>query len=163
MIVEKTGVTKPTLYHYFGSKLGLFETLVAERGEHLIHLIREASLYAGDVTQSIQNVVQAYFDFAKNHPTFYRLLISTWFSPPSSEYFTSVQHLLHQQHLLLEDMFRHAANNHGNMKGRHQQYAISLKGMIDTYIGMAINGYVDLQKDDMKYRLIHQFMHGIFS
>lgn len=30
-IVEAAGVTKPTLYYYFGSKAGLFEALVTER------------------------------------------------------------------------------------------------------------------------------------
>ncbi len=30
-IVESAGVTKPTLYYYFGSKAGLFEALVTER------------------------------------------------------------------------------------------------------------------------------------
>src|SRR5215211_7966667 len=35
-IVEAAGVTKPTLYHYFGSKRGLLEALVAEHaGEFL--------------------------------------------------------------------------------------------------------------------------------
>ena len=29
-IVENAGVTKPTLYHYFGNKLGLLETLLEE-------------------------------------------------------------------------------------------------------------------------------------
>ena len=29
-IVDKAGVTKPTLYYYFGSKLGLLKTLIEE-------------------------------------------------------------------------------------------------------------------------------------
>jgi TetR/AcrR family transcriptional regulator len=29
-IVEAAGITKPTLYHYFGSKRGLLDTLLAK-------------------------------------------------------------------------------------------------------------------------------------
>jgi TetR/AcrR family transcriptional regulator len=163
VIVEAAGITKPTLYHHFGSKRGLFEILVAEHSTPLIEMVQKATAYKGDITLSIQTVVQTYFDFAENNTTFYRMMLSTWFAPPSSEYFASVQGVLVQQHLLLEEMFRNAVQNHGNMAGRHQQYAVSLKGIIDTYIGMALQGYINLQTDNLKYRIVHQFMHGIFS
>jgi len=162
-IVEAVGVTKPTLYHYFGSKRGLFETLVQEQSAPLLNDVRVATTYAGDVTRSIETIIRAYFDYAEENPIFYRMLLSMWFAPPSSEYFPSVHALFQQQFLLIEDMFRQAANDHGNMKGRHQQYAVSLKGMIDTYIAVAFQGHIDLKQSNVEYRLGHQFMHGIFS
>ncbi len=162
-IVEIAGVTKPTLYHYFQSKRGLFETLVQEKSDPLLETAREAALYRGDVTGSITQVVRAYFDYAERQPTFYRMLLSMWFAPPSSEYFPVVRAVLEQQTRLLEQMFLRAAADHGNMRGRHQQYGVSLKGLIDSYIGLSLQGYADLKAPDLQYRIVHQFMHGIFS
>ena len=162
-IVEAAGVTKPTLYHYFGSKRGLFEALVQERGEMLLAAVRPASAYHGNITGSINTVVHAYFDYARRQPDFYRMLLSMWFAPPSAEYSPAVRALLTQQQHLLQTMFERATEDHGNMRGRHIIYAMSLKGQIDTYIGLGLQGYVDLSSKDLVYRMIHQFMHGIFS
>lgn len=162
-IVEAANVTKPTLYHYFGSKQGLFETLIREKSEGLLAMAREASQYRGDVTGSIGSVVRAYFDYARSEPIFYRMVLSMWFAPPSSEYSAPILDLFNRQTLLLEDMFESAAKDHGNMRGRHRLYAVSLKGMVDTYIGVWLQSGLDIRADDLQYRIIHQFMHGIFS
>ena len=162
-IVDTVAVTKPTLYHYFGSKRGLFEILVREQAFPLVEAVREAAHYEGDLTRSIQKLVRAYFGYAGNHPLYYRMMLSMWFAPPSSEYFPVVQEVLVEQHRLIEAMFREAVVNHGNMQGRHLQYAVSLKGMIDTYIGMSLRGLVRLNDDAFEHRIIHQFMYGIFS
>lgn len=91
------------------------------------------------------------------------MLLSMWFAPPSAEYSPAVRSLLAQQSRLLEELFERATEDHGNMRGRHVLYAMSLKGQIDTYIGLGLQGYVDLKSDELVYRMIHQFMHGIFS
>ncbi|WP_119068863.1 TetR/AcrR family transcriptional regulator [Aggregatilinea lenta] len=162
-IVEAANVTKPTLYHYFGSKRGLFEALVQDRGEGLLADVRQATVYHRNITGSINTVVHVYFDYARRQPEFYRMLLAMWFAPPSAEYSPAVRALLAQQQHLLETMFERATEDHGNMRGRHMLYAMSLKGQIDTYIGLGLQGYVDLTSNDLVYRMIHQFMHGIFS
>jgi hypothetical protein len=35
-------------------------------------------------------------------------------------------------------------------------------GMVNTYIGLFLNGYIQLNRD-LTYKAVHQFMHGIFS
>ena len=162
-IVEAAGVTKPTLYHYFGSKRGLFEALVREKSEPLTAALTEAAHNQHDVTRSITLIVRAYFEFAAWQPTFYRMMLSLWFAPPSTEYSGVVRDVLEQQTHLIERMFAQAEADHGNMRGRNQQYAVSLRGLIDSYIGLSLHGYIDLKQDDFQYRIIHQFMHGIFS
>ncbi len=162
-IVEATELTKPTLYHHFGSKRGLFETLVREQSAPLLETVRQAALYQGDITQSIHQVVRVYFAYAQEHASFYRMMLSMWFAPAGSEYFAPIHDVLEQQHQAFEEMFRQAARDHGNMAGRHTQYAISLKGLIDTYIGMALQGYTSFRDDALEDRVRHQFMHGIFS
>jgi AcrR family transcriptional regulator len=162
-IVEEAGVTKPTLYHYFGSKQRLIEIIFQEEGSALIQQVGEATAYNGDIRGSIQRVMIAYFEYAQAHPMFYRMLLTMWFAPPSSDYFLVMRDLQQQQIDFISEMFLKATEHHGNMRGRHVQYAISLRGLIDTYIGMYLQGFTDLQDEAQRTRIQHQFLHGIFS
>ncbi len=63
---------------------------------------------------------------------------------------------------VIEDVFKLAENDHGNMVGRSKQYTITFQGMINSYITMFYHGYVKLD-DRLAFTSCHQFMHGIFS
>ncbi len=162
-IVEAAGVTKPTLYHYFGSKQRLIETIFQEEGSALIEKITAATRYKGDIRGSIHQVIDTYFEYAQYRPMFYRMLLTMWFAPTSSDYFPAVAHLQGRQSELISDMFLKASEDHGNMRGRHMQYAVTLRGLIDTYIGLYLQGMADLRDEEQRARIQHQFMHGIFS
>jgi AcrR family transcriptional regulator len=161
-IVAASGVTKPTLYHYFGSKRGLLDTLLAEHFDPLYRSIEQAATYDGDLTLTLNRTAGAYFDYARAHRTFYRLQLALWFAPPDSDGFEAVSRLTHKQQQVMEQLFIRATDDHGNMRGRHRAYAATFLGMINTYVGLALNGFVTLD-DDMVRRAVHQFMHGIFS
>ncbi len=161
-IVEAAGITKPTLYHYFGSKQGLLESALKENFEPLYQAAKQAAAYNGDLPLTLNRVVATYFNFARDNAIFYRIQLAMWFAPPNSEPFRLVSRLNNDLYQLLEDLFRQAAREHGNMKGRQRAYATTFLGMINTYIGLALNGYVELN-DQLVYQASHQFMHGIFS
>lgn len=161
-IAEAAGVTKPTLYHYFGSKRGLLDTLLAERFEPLYSSVEPVSRYYGDLSRNLREIVAVYFRFAERHPVFYRLLLSMYVAPPDSDSFEASYALYAKQYALVETLFKQAVTHHGNMRGRHRYYAATLLGMINTYIVLALNQAVALD-DDLLYRAVHQFMHGIYS
>ncbi|MDK2980539.1 MAG: TetR/AcrR family transcriptional regulator [Chloroflexota bacterium] len=161
-ICDAAGIKKPTLYHYFGSKNGLLTTLLAEGLEPFMANLEIAADYQHDVTNSLFQVAQTYFQFARQHPRIYRFYLSNWFAPRDSEAFKAVQPFNDRQQSLLENLFAAAALDHGNMQGRQRTYAASFLGMVNTYVMLALNGYADLDEDFVR-RLLHQFMHGIFS
>lgn len=162
-IVNAAGVTKPTLYHYFGSKRGLLDALLNTHFTTLRSHIAKAAAYHGDLPLTLTRVAAAYFEFARDHPAFYRLQLALVFAPPESEAHQAVMGFHEAQQTLLEALFTQAAVDHGNMRGRGQRYAITLRGMIDTYIGIALNGYADLADEALLHQALHQFMHGIYS
>lgn len=161
-IVDAAGITKPTLYHYFGSKEGLLKALLEANFEPLYQSVREAAAYQHDLPLTLERVVLAYFNFADRHRPYYRMQLSMWFAPVDSVPFKTVAELNHRQQQLLENLFLQAAEDHGNMKGRHRMYAATFLGMINTYISLALNGYATVD-DELVYKAVHQFMHGIFS
>jgi len=161
-IVDAAAVTKPTLYHYFGSKRGLLDTLLAEHFADLLARVREAAAYRRDLPLTLNQVTAAYFDYAKAHRLFYRMQLSMWFAPRHSDAFKAVSGFNEQQRQILEQMFVQAAADHGNMRGRHRAYAATFLGMVNTYIGLALNGSMELD-DGLVYKAVHQFMHGILS
>lgn len=161
-IVEESGVTKPTLYHYFKSKSGLLQALLEEYSGRMERAVREEAVYNHDIVNNLYKIGAVFFRFAREYPDFYRLRMALLFSPPENEANGIVKKFSEKLVNLLEDLFRKASIDHGNMAGRHKIYAATFAGMLDTYCTLHLNNYLELE-DKLVYQAVHQFMHGIFS
>ncbi len=161
-IVEAAGVTKPTLYHHFGSKLGLLEALLSERLELLETELRRTGDYQHDLPKTLDEVTIATFAFARANPDLYRLHLSLWFAPQQSEAYRVVVRFHERHFAIIEKLFLKAAQDHGNMKGRHRAYAASFLGMLNNAVSLGLNAYTALN-EVLARQAVHQFMHGIFS
>ncbi len=161
-IVDAAGLTKPTLYHYFGSKHGLLRALLLDHYERLKGAVEKASDYHGDLPLTLRRVAQAYFQFSLENPTFYRLQLALFFAPRKSEAFTEVSGLNEGLFFLVEGLFQRAVRDHGNMMDRQRLYAASFIGTINNCIGLSLNGYLTLDEALLE-RVVAQFEHGIYS
>ena len=161
-VVEAAGVTKPTLYHYFGSKRGLLEALLKQEAGKLLAVIAESAKYHGDLVLTLENITRAFFQVAKETSRYYRMQVTLFFSPPESEANQAIQPYIRQQAEILENVFIKASEEHGNLSGRHQRYAAGFLGEINAIIGLNLNNKLDLT-GEVVYQIVHQFMHGIFS
>ena len=161
-VANSAGLKKPTLYHYFGSKSGLLRTLLTDNFAALFDEVEKAADYQGDVTMTLRNVANVYFEFARQKPKLYRLQLSMWFAPSDSEAFKLATSLNLRQQEILETMFLRASADHGNMKGRQRAYAATFLGIINTYASLGLNGLAELNPA-LVQNAVHQFMHGIFS
>ncbi len=161
-LCEASGITKPTLYHYFGSKGGLLSAIVAERGRGPLERVAAASSYGRDVVLGMRGIADAFAASAREDPAFARLRLSLAFAPPSSEGYSAGAALNEEIFSLVEAFFRKAAADHGNMKGRSRAYAASFIGTLDTYVGLYLAGRIDLS-DRVVGEALRQFMYGIFT
>jgi AcrR family transcriptional regulator len=84
-IVAMAKVTKPSLYHYFGSKRGLIEALFQETTQELLNELRLLEAAAVPSLPSVEPLVEAYFGFVRRNPAFYRLQLALYFAPLKSE------------------------------------------------------------------------------
>lgn len=166
-IVDLAGVTKPTLYYYFGSKQGLLEEILHSNSAILEGMIQEAVDAPGQISEVLYRVARAYFDFAGTHRQFYLFMLSQFYSGRESEGFRAVYPLIQKYYQLLVKIFEDSADRLGNMRGRQEQFAVSFLGILDSH--MMLLGHdkgedEDLVMTDEKtYEIVHQFLHGIFS
>jgi len=170
-ITEAAGITKPTLYYYFGSKEGLFEAVCQSRYTHLNTLVIKNAVYNPkpesyfeDIFMTLTRITAVYFSFAKEDEIFYRIVLANLSMPPSSPVFEIVRkyHLI--QFEVIESMFRNMAKTHGNLKGKSKTLAWSFIGTINSFISLGFSGIsAQALNDKMVKELVRQFMHGIYS
>ena len=161
-VVEAAGVTKPTLYHHFGNKLGLLEALLEAHFAPFHERLGRAAAYHRDLPQTLEQFSTAYITRSLDEPDFSRLRLTLWFAPSESEAFRAVAPWLERQEKLVAELFEQASEDHGNMRGRQLTLASSFLGTLNTYIGLSLSGYLNLD-DEMRRQMLRQYMYGIFS
>ena len=161
-IVETANVTKPTLYHYFGSKRGLLDALLKKYFDVITKKAEEACTYSGDLPFTLTRITETFFNFAKKNETFYRMQMAMCFSSTGSEPFIATKEYNIKLLALLEKMFLLASEDHGNMRNRQKRYAFTFLGIINSYISLYLNSGIKLN-DEAVYSAVHQFSHGIYS
>ena len=78
-IVDRAGVTKPTLYYYFGSKIGLLRNLL-ERGYNILEKgVLEASRMNASLPEVLYKVAREFFDYAASHEKFYLFMLALFY------------------------------------------------------------------------------------
>jgi AcrR family transcriptional regulator len=84
-IVEAAGVTKPTLYYYFGSKEGLAQALLTLPMSVLAEAMRSILAERQDPVAGLVRIVEAHFDFCRDDPDRARFFFALVFGPQGSE------------------------------------------------------------------------------
>lgn len=143
-IVTTAGITKPTLYHYFGSKRGLLDVLLEEKYSQLLKIIADSAIYNGDLPLTLYKIVSSYFNFTVNNLNFYRMSVAMSFSPRESDTYEAILPYLKKQTYIMENLFIVASNDHGNMMGRHKFYSSTLIGMVNTYADLCFSEALEL-------------------
>jgi AcrR family transcriptional regulator len=99
-VCEAAGITKPALYHHFGSKEGVFRALVegvfAEMRDGLLEILRDP----GTVRHRLKRIARGHFEKAVEKRDLMRFLMSVVYGPPSSAPVVDV-HRLHEEYLRL--------------------------------------------------------------
>ena len=144
-IADAAGVTKPTLYHYFG---------LAVRAE-----------YAGDLPMNLERLTKFYLDFCSSHEAYYKLMMAMMYSAKESDTYKVIYPCMQEIIRMLTDMFLKAGDIIGNMRGRQEQYSIGFFGMLNNYMlywfGRDAESRPELS-EGQAHELVHQFLYGIY-
>lgn len=77
-------ITKPTLYHFFGSKEGLYRALLGDALQGFRQELRETLAEPGTTTERLLRVSRNYFRVAREQRDLVRFLIATVHGPATS-------------------------------------------------------------------------------
>ena len=83
-ICEGAGITKPTLYHFFGSKEGVYRALVDGALEDMRQRIAKQVAAPGGVEERLKRVARGYFEAARGRRDLMRFLFSIIHNPPDT-------------------------------------------------------------------------------
>jgi AcrR family transcriptional regulator len=83
-ICEAAGITKPTLYHFYGSKEGVLQALVTSGFERFRRLVDSAMASPGTFRDRLKILARAMFESAHGQPHFWRFMYGMVWAPPGT-------------------------------------------------------------------------------
>jgi len=161
-IVEASGVTKPTLYHHFGSKEGLVKTLVDGGFEVLNRALDTLGPYDRDLPWYLERQAGVWIDAVRFQPDWFRLELCLTFLPQDNGSAALVRPGVMALQTRTEALFEEAGLQYGNMKGRQRLLAAGWLGTLNHWTGIHLGGWA--VPDEAFLRAgTRQFLYGIFS
>lgn len=166
-IVDKAGITKPTLYYYFGSKLGLLQNLLEGGYQELENRILEVANPGENLPNVLYKVARVFFDYAASNQKVYLFMLSLFYSGRENEAYKTVSPLIERYYKIIVKLFEDASSQLGNMRGRQELFAVGFTGILNHHIMTVSYGLSEDEKfeisDETTYEIVHQFMYGIYS
>jgi AcrR family transcriptional regulator len=83
-ICEAAGITKPTLYHFFGSKDGVLQALMTSGFARFRGLVNAAIAQPGTFRHRMKLVARSVFESATTKPRFWRFMHGIVWAPPAA-------------------------------------------------------------------------------
>lgn len=165
-IVDMAGLTKPTLYYYFGNKIGVLKTLMEVRCDEFHAAVKKVIDEGEDIRETLYALGKANCDFFESDREFYMLMMSLFYSARENEAYQVVKPFVTRFYEMIVSLFQKSACYLGNMNGRERQFAIGFIGTINHYL--LLHGEVDPDHqikitDEQITSLVNQFMYGIFT
>lgn len=160
-IAFESGVTKPTLYYYYDSKIGILDALIKTKGFDFLEKIKIATNYSGDFFKSLQNTLKAFVEMANADNFFLRLHCSLANAPEDSEAYKKYKIIFEKLSKMMLDLFVSARDVFGNIRGKEELYSklfLYSATSVATYATNDLNKKVD---DDAIYQIVHSFLYGI--
>jgi len=160
-ICEAAGITKPTLYHFFGSKDGVLQALVQGGFEEFRALVRTAVATPGTFRHRVKVLARLVFESASQKPRLWRFIHSVIWAPPGTapsqtesctEFYDGVVGLLA---VASQDAVASGELSPGSVEAR----MLILMGAISE----AATGYVIAGKPELTPELADQIVDAIFD
>ncbi|MDE2507967.1 MAG: TetR/AcrR family transcriptional regulator [Planctomycetota bacterium] len=158
-IVEAAGVTKPTLYYYFGSKEGLARALLCEPHAALIQRLAARLDAAGDPIVLLADFMRAHFEFCGEDPDRMRFALALVFGPPGS----SLAEEVHQYHIAIMEQLSRISTRFVDARliaeSRVEDFTRDCKGLI--FITLIEHLYKSqVLGPGVAERLVNEIMYG---
>ena len=158
-IVEAAGVTKPTLYYYYGSKEGLAQALITRPMLALIDSLRAIVTGPGDLVGKLEAAIEAHFDFCRQDPDRARLVYALYFGPMASGLAAEMVRLGEALHDVLTELGTRLAGTGVIDPSRGPACVAAVRGLIVIHSIDYLYREVELGPD-LAHRLVIDLLDG---
>lgn len=161
-ICTEAEITKPTMYHYFGNKEGLLQSIYEENFQHLLNRLVACKAYNGDIMLFMRNLVEIYTTFYMERPTFFWLSYHLHRSPKLSKERSIIEKYLEEETLQLHRIFRMLGEYHGQLVDKERFLVLTFLSMVNGCISDTLEKEGSFDEVQMQF-ITKQFLYGIFS
>lgn len=158
-ICEKTGITKPTLYYFFGSKKGLLQAVIQEYGMKLLEKLESTCQYNHDFFNSVSKILKTEISFAKENETYFHLHVNLMNAPKNSEPAECYSEIKEKINNLLLQFFIFSAEEFGNMRNKEKLYSTLFHNNLITIASDVLSGIMEDSEDSI-YKITHSLIYG---
>ncbi len=163
-IVGAAGVTKPTMYHYFGSKEGLLEEILRSHYGSFIRELEDAASLPEDITLTFFRFAKVCFETARRSPEFFMLRAGLMMRVGQDTAYLAAKPYIDRESAIIRNFFDTAATHAGNIKGKEFLCTLSFLGTINATISSYLQSDDEsILSDETIYKLRQQFLYGIYS
>lgn len=163
-IVNAAKVTKPTMYHYFGSKEGLLCEILDTFYAQLLKKLEDAVNLPQDIALTFYRLAKTYFETAAENEDFFRFRAGLMLRTGEDTAYLAARQYIDKEALIIKTFFDVATEQAGNLKGKEELCTITLIGILNSTISAYLHsGDKKFLSDDTIYRLRQQFIYGIYS
>ena len=160
-IAEAAGVTKPTIYYHFKSKLGLFEAILKAGVSSLCGSLeeinsREASF---DGRKCLEDAVFATLEFAREHSDLNRFIHNLVFSPQMRPERQAIEEAFARVIDEFRRILARAANQGLLDPSRIPAAGLAVRGTIMTYVTNYLQGQVEFSRK-LASDIVEGFLYG---
>lgn len=159
-IVDSCNLTKPTLYHYFGSKKGLFDSIFQDVVLEDFNKISQAGEYSGDFINSLERMTYCLSDCFFEEQLVYCILFRLTLSGNECEDYLIAHKYLERLYNIILTLFINAKDQLGNMNGRQDQFTHSYFAVVVDFLFRNKDKKVS---HEQIYQLLRQYQFGIYS
>lgn len=163
-IVDAAGVTKPTMYHYFGSKEGLLQDIFKVYYTDFLRKLEGALTLPEDVSLSVFRLIRVFFDTALFSEDFFAFRSSLTLRSGEDAASLTAAPYIKKEFDLINEFFCKASKNAGNLRGKETQCTRSFIGVVSANTSAYLySKNEELLSDETALRIRQQFLYGIYS
>lgn len=161
-ICEETGVSKPTLYYYYGNKEGIYKALVDVGTSLCVDKYREILDINIPVKQKLIELVKISFYQTNEYPEFVKFFQSLFITTESLPSLDSVMDVAKKQRHILANLIQEGINNGEFGASADPQLACDVfVGTVTHFVWKQLNGEQKILSDKLAEEIVELLFKGL--
>ena len=158
-IVRAAGLTNPVLYYHYGSKEGLFLSVLEEAENRFFEVLDQAAGGEDSLPDYLKGVFRAYFSFTEKNLALVRLAYLLLFSPPGSHPPMNMERFRKKQQEILGEIAGRMIRKGGHYRDMTEIQAVRmLRGIIHIHVLGRLTGEIARLDEKLVIRLVNHLV-----